>query len=141
MKMCRKCRAEKSLISFETSRATCRACRSAYKRTFRTGDYMRRRRLDYNYGMTLEHFREMSKAQDDKCYLCKEPNKPNRLRPHTDLVVDHDHKTGKIRKLLCDRCNRGIGQFNDNIELMYLAIDYLKEHSDWCEVKNDYNNS
>ena len=44
------------------------------------------------------------------------------------LVVDHDHKTGKIRSLLCTLCNTGIGQFKDDVELLKLAIKYLEHY-------------
>lgn len=44
------------------------------------------------------------------------------------LVVDHCHASGKIRGLLCDLCNRGIGHFNDSVELLYKAIKYLELH-------------
>lgn len=43
------------------------------------------------------------------------------------LVVDHDHKTGKIRGMLCNHCNRGLGHFRDDPELLVFAAEYLKE--------------
>jgi hypothetical protein len=46
---------------------------------------------------------------------------------YDDLVVDHDHSTGKVRGLLCSRHNTGIGQFRDNIQELQRAIDYLSE--------------
>lgn len=42
------------------------------------------------------------------------------------LVLDHDHKTGQVRGLLCHKCNIGLGQFEDNIELMSNAVDYIQ---------------
>jgi hypothetical protein len=49
-----------------------------------------------------------------------------------DLAVDHCHTTGKIRGLLCSKCNPALGAFNDNIEILNSAIKYLKEY----ETKN-----
>ena len=45
------------------------------------------------------------------------------------LHVDHDHKTGKVRALLCHRCNLGIGLFEDNTEFVVAMFSYLKEHA------------
>jgi hypothetical protein len=42
------------------------------------------------------------------------------------LVVDHNHKTGKIRGMLCNHCNRGLGHFRDDPELLTFAAEYLK---------------
>jgi hypothetical protein len=44
------------------------------------------------------------------------------------LVVDHDHDTGAIRKLLCHNCNRALGLFKDNIDVIRRAADYIEEH-------------
>ncbi len=45
------------------------------------------------------------------------------------LSVDHDHDTGKVRGLLCTKCNMGMGYFNDKIVHMMLALDYLKNRT------------
>lgn len=57
------------------------------------------------------------KATQTKCLICNSDEK---------LVVDHDHKTEKIRGMLCNHCNRGLGHFRDNQELLEKAKDYLK---------------
>lgn len=49
-------------------------------------------------------------------------------RNGNSLCVDHDHKTNKFRGLVCGRCNQGLGHFQDNIEILKLAIKYLKKH-------------
>lgn len=78
-------------------------------------------RLKAVYGWTIEKYEEVSRTQNNVCAICKKVCPSGRL-----LSVDHCHKTGKIRGLLCMRCNKGLGSFNDNIENMLIAIDYLK---------------
>lgn len=53
-------------------------------------------KLKHYYGITLSDFNSLVKKQDEKCALCKKKEK---------LVIDHNHKTGRIRGLLCKRCN------------------------------------
>lgn len=73
------------------------------------------------YGITREQFAEMSTLQGDLCKICQKPPSGK-----TRLSVDHDHKTRKIRGLLCDNCNKGLGVFQDNPDLLAAAIEYLK---------------
>jgi len=72
------------------------------------------------YGITLKQYNILKSKQNNKCAICDEVKK---------LHIDHDHLTGKIRGLLCGRCNRGIGHFKDNIIVLVNAIRYLKENS------------
>jgi len=79
--------------------------------------------LKRDYGLTKEGYLEMFKSQNGVCAICCNPEKKKRL------AVDHCHNTGKIRGLLCARCNTSIGRFNDDVELLQKAIDYLKTHA------------
>ncbi len=74
--------------------------------------------LKYKYGLTGEQYYAMAEAQNHVCKICKEP-------AETKLFVDHDHKTGKVRGLLCQFCNFGLGSFLDNPELLENAKQYL----------------
>lgn len=79
--------------------------------------------LKHKYNITIETYKKLHDAQKGLCAICLNPEQSiHRIF----LAVDHDHKTGKIRGLLCDKCNRGLGQFKDNIEILEQAIKYLK---------------
>lgn len=78
-------------------------------------------RLKSRYGITQKDYDEMYEKQAGRCYICG-------LELKT-LHVDHDHDSGAVRKLLCGNCNRGIGIFQDNAELLEKASDYIKEHN------------
>ena len=77
------------------------------------------------YGLTLEDYDAMIVEQNGVCAVCKMPEEDPR-RKH--LCVDHDHETGKVRALLCNRCNRGMGIWRDNIHLLEQAVLYLKRY-------------
>jgi len=79
--------------------------------------------LKYHYDITLEAYNEALKAQGGVCYICKKLEVTSRTNR---LVVDHDHSTGKIRGLLCHRCNCGLGYFKDDPVLIEKALDYLR---------------
>lgn len=86
--------------------------------------YKYHNRKDYdlkrNHGITIEQYNQMFVNQNGLCAICKEHPAEG-----TRLSVDHDHKTGKIRGLLCIRCNAGLGHFKDEISLLLNAIKYL----------------
>jgi hypothetical protein len=78
----------------------------------------RERRLR-KYSLTLEQFDGMFAAQGGRCTICLRRRK---------LVVDHDHKTGKVRALLCDPCNTVLGFIEDNPARLRSAARYLEKH-------------
>lgn len=82
-------------------------------------------------GLNLEKYYLMRDSQENKCLICKRhERRKNRASITARLCIDHCHTTGKIRGLLCHDCNTGIGKFEDNIELLQSAIDYLKKHQE-----------
>lgn len=80
-----------------------------------------RRKALARYGVTIEQYEAMYRAQNGACAICHRQNISGRR-----LAVDHHHATGKIRGLLCSRCNTGIGQFNEAPQIMAAAINYLR---------------
>lgn len=88
-----------------------------------------RRRTLSKYGLTPEEYAELLKAQDGRCAICRrKPGNTQGVDRH-NLVVDHDHAAGTTRALLCDFCNRGLGIFRDDPDLLMAAAAYLLEYS------------
>lgn len=81
----------------------------------RFGTY-RNYNLQRNYGISTEEYDQMYEQQQGLCLIC------NRRRT---LVVDHNHKTGEVRGLLCSGCNTGIAQFEHDISLFDKAKEYV----------------
>jgi len=71
------------------------------------------------YGLTVKDYTKMFRQQGKGCAICGKPPKKRRL------AVDHSHKTGKVRGLLCYHCNRGLGWFYDNEEYLTKAAAYI----------------
>jgi hypothetical protein len=99
----------------------CRECLIAYRANYQRvhGPQLRRRR---KYGVTASTYARMVAAQGGHCAICG--GDPQRK----GLVVDHDHATGRIRALLCTKCNAGLGFLRDDEELVRRAATYLRTH-------------
>lgn len=81
------------------------------------------------YGITDADLAKMKEEQDNKCYLCgSEGFLIGKNNNSEKLAVDHDHATGKVRKLLCHNCNRALGLLKDNAEVLRKAAKYVEEH-------------
>lgn len=77
------------------------------------------KRLMRQYGITSEQYDEMVRRQQGQCLICQDvPAK---------LVIDHDHETGLVRGLLCQKCNAGLGIFSDSSDVLQRAINYLRD--------------
>lgn len=83
-------------------------------------DFRKDARLKSYFGINLDIYKTMLSEQNNVCAICRQSCKTGR-----DLAVDHCHSTGKVRGLLCCKCNNGVGSFNDNIEIMKRAIKYI----------------
>lgn len=123
---CPDCGETKPLVEFPRSRNDsgghgryCKPCHNARgvesKQRLHGGtrEYHLRRR----YGIGQADFRKMLWAQGGVCDICGAPDPQH---------VDHDHRTGEVRGILCFNCNGGLGQFRDNPEFLAGAITYLK---------------
>jgi Recombination endonuclease VII len=116
---CGKCGAP---VTNRTGRAVCAACRvDDRSRPYRAA-YM----LEYTlrqHGLTRADYERMIAAQDGRCAICRSSTPLGRGRWH----IDHDHVTGQVRGLLCNNCNRGIGYFGDDPEVIAAAARYVAE--------------
>ena len=81
-------------------------------------------RLHHYFDITIDEYDNMIELQNGVCAICGQIETNGRR-----LSVDHNHGTGKIRELLCRKCNTGLGQFNDDAKLLKIAIQYLKKHT------------
>lgn len=103
----------------------CKPCSVQRARDWRTKNLERAKKADRayklstKYGMTVEEYDALAARQEGRCGIC-------RTTPSEALVVDHDHDSGEVRGLLCDKCNRGLGHFGDNPELLERAAVYLQ---------------
>lgn len=89
-------------------------------------DRMRWGRLRKVYGLSRVDYESMLHSQGGVCAICGagKPGRGDRF-----FAVDHCHTTGKIRGLLCQRCNSGLGYFGEKEEVLERAIDYLRRNS------------
>lgn len=120
MKQCRSCGVGKPLSEFHTRGDTGKkqnSCKSCYydKQVFR------------KYGITLEDYDRMYQEQNGVCKICSLPQISPR---NTRLCIDHDHRNGKVRGLLCSDCNRGIGLLKDDPRILDKASEYLRAAAD-----------
>lgn len=79
--------------------------------------------VEATYGLSEVDYMEKIAEQDNLCAICRRKDE-GRV-----LCVDHDHKTGKVRGLLCTNCNIGLGNLKDDIQVLEAAIGYLKKYS------------
>lgn len=91
--------------------------------------------LKTKYGITIEDYDRMLLSQDGKCFLCKKEEVTVQNNGSSEeqlfiknLAVDHNRETGQVRKLLCFRCNSGLGSFAHDPILLREAANYLEEY-------------
>jgi hypothetical protein len=87
---------------------------------------MRKWKLLAVFGLTMAQYNAILKSQNGRCAICgRKPRGTDRYRRGRSLAVDHDHKTKRVRGLLCDMCNRALGQFRDSVKIVRAALAYL----------------
>ena len=91
--------------------------------------YFRNWRVKKVYGITPAQYEQTLSDQGGVCAVCgRVPNGSSRMEK--TLLIDHDHETGKIRGLLCNNCNSGMGIMGDTEEHLLAALAYLRKHKE-----------
>jgi hypothetical protein len=150
-KVCRQCGIEKTLEDFnlhfgnkDLHRHECRACQkenqqkhyplikdewNERRRAQKDDPVIQQKRhhqhLKRNFGITREDYRIMLHSQNGSCAICGSDKPGINGKTIKNFAVDHDHATGKVRALLCENCNQGLGNFLDKPTLLRQAAEYL----------------
>lgn len=137
LRTCSRCSESKPIEAFtlmngkraNNRTSTCTPCRTKYNKSRRARNpehvynIERRSKFKTQYGITIEEYDAMLKQQGGACAICG-VDKPSGRTTH--FAVDHCHTTGAVRGLLCTKCNRGLGLFNDDTIRIERAVKYLK---------------
>lgn len=142
MKKCNFCLIEKPLDRFSKKKSCidgfntkCKDCHNKYNREIwyiKNRDKQKMSSVNWKidnkdrikatkYGVTPEDIVEFRILQNDKCAIC--------LAENFTENIDHCHKKGNVRGILCGNCNKGLGLFKDNIEYLLNAINYLNNNN------------
>lgn len=155
MKQCTKCKEVKELSCFgndsykkDGKKSACKECYKEYDKQRYVSDIEGQRarvkkyrdsltkeqrykanrntKLKQAYGLTHEQVEEMKRLQNYRCYVCfcEEAEAGSK-----GLVVDHNHTTGKVRKLLCSPCNTSLGLLREDKKIFTSLIKYIEEHN------------
>lgn len=129
MKVCARCKEEKPVEDYRSSKSYCTPCFKAYRKEWRAinQDKVRESNAKYyylgRYEASFEQKKTQLEKQDGKCALCA--NSLTILKSHWD----HNHTTGQLREVLCRSCNMGIGLFKEDVGRLKAAIAYLDRHA------------
>ena len=139
-KTCTLCKESKPISEFSKRKgykdgiySRCKNCQRKYNRDWcrnvepiKKKEKGRRNKLKQSYGITLEQYESLLRAQNHKCAICeKDETQVQRNR----LFVDHCHVTGVVRGLLCHPCNSAIGFLKDSVETALKAATYLTKNT------------
>ncbi len=121
-----------TLSGYDYHGCRCEACKFAVKhyahqRRPLTLEARRRNYLRKAYGLTPEDIPRMMAAQYGRCPICNEELRAYGSTGRSGYThVDHDHVTGKVRGLVCNACNQGMGKFKDKAEYLEKAAAYIR---------------
>lgn len=142
MKQCNKCHQWKKEVAFSPHRdgknglyGICKGCKNttdrARRKTIQGAKAAKRSELAKRYNITLEQYNRMYEVQNGMCAICGKPETAKtKQQKEFSLSVDHDHRTEKIRGLLCSNCNNGLGRMKDSVKTLLQAALYLEQYSE-----------
>jgi hypothetical protein len=125
MKVCTVCSIKKPLTEYYSNskwkQGKCKPCHIKQSNSVAKKNHLRRK-----YNISLEEYNAKLEKQHYCCALCGKTQEEEK----SALCVDHNHETGQIRDLLCRVCNRALGLFKDDPQLLIRAAEYLERHND-----------
>ena len=149
MPVCTKCKVEKTEDAFHTRkdnktkrRSHCKECTNTRNLSrYHTYEEVkashhkasRKHSLRVKYGITLEDYDTMLELQGGGCYICGLMESSPKIK---FLSVDHNHVTGRVRKLLCNGCNTALGGVREDTEILRKMIAYIEEHQESVVICN-----
>lgn len=140
MKRCTVCNVNKTLESYYKLRGSrdghsyrCKDCDNSARQKWternpeRARLSARSRYLKCTYGLTLKEYNNILKSQGYRCGICRSNTNEREGFNGTSFSVDHCHDSGKVRGLLCNQCNRGLGMLGDTVGDLKKALKYLEK--------------
>ena len=117
-----------------TYKGYCKTCQGLYNKYIHYPRYKDKQKynswksiLKSKYNLTPEDYDKMLLDQGSRCAICGTQDPKTANKATTRFAVDHCHKTGKVRGLLCDYCNVMLGRARDNKQVLQRAINYLNK--------------
>lgn len=98
-----------------------------HRRAWWRKDY--RKKFLSQLGITEADYDKMFFQQEGRCWICGTEAATHKTSPELRLVIDHDHVDGTVRGLLCQKCNKALGLFNDDLGTLVQAVHYLTKHA------------
>jgi hypothetical protein len=142
VKRCTRCGREQKLLAFRKDprsgdglQCYCAGCMNVIQQKWRRAHpkqvkvQSRKTHLSRHYGITVDEYDALMASQGGVCAICGRTETQVNQWGVKRLSVDHDHTTGRVRGLLCSACNRGLGQFQDNLTRLVRAASYLANNT------------
>lgn len=131
-KICKTCGVDKDVGEYQKDatkkdhlRPYCKECTSKRRKQLLSKETIRQRNLEKSFGKgALDVYKKLFEEQGGICAICSSPENGR----YSHLSIDHDHNTNKIRGLLCNNCNRGLGLLKDSEELLRKAAKYVENY-------------